>query len=264
LAYYEGVAVSLIEDMERIRDTLLAVGVPSPPAGISLVVPRVLAGNGSCTWRPCPSPDQWKAELVQAIKDCVIEHKVLQARCCSLGSEHQQAMREAERLCTEGKDGGGHLMAFQEGMRVEVVGLRKRALAAQDRFNCFHYQIKQFGAAEMVVPAAPDPPQPIAEEWLPNSEAVKRAERAGFEITLSWLSRPPQKSGIKRREAQLPGDHRGEVEWNSLAGYLMKTRAEGRGFGADNDQEEPSTTELERIEAEKQKAKEKKQRGRPT
>ncbi len=105
VGYYEGTTALVVEDLERMRDILVAVGMPSPPPGVSLSVPRMLPGNESCVWRPCPSSDHWKFEFERAVKDCVADHKALQDRSCALGRERHQAMREADRLFAEGKDG---------------------------------------------------------------------------------------------------------------------------------------------------------------
>jgi hypothetical protein len=73
-------------------------------------------------------------------------------------------------------------------------------------------------------------PPPEAEEWLPASKAVDRAQRAGLKVTTSWLSKlrtsgKPQE--IKMRPPVLPGTHRFEVEWNSLAGCLGRRMTKG-------------------------------------
>jgi hypothetical protein len=60
------------------------------------------------------------------------------------------------------------------------------------------------------------------EEWVPATVAVDRAETAGHRITMTWLTRDAKKHGVKIRPPRLPGRHRVEVEWNSLAGYLLK------------------------------------------
>ncbi|HTU92493.1 MAG TPA: hypothetical protein VMF69_20595 [Gemmataceae bacterium] len=61
-----------------------------------------------------------------------------------------------------------------------------------------------------------------AEEWLPASAAVERAERCGHAITLKWLTQDACKHGVRIRPRQQPGRHKQEVEWASLAGYLLK------------------------------------------
>jgi hypothetical protein len=65
-----------------------------------------------------------------------------------------------------------------------------------------------------------------AEEWLPAAEAVRRIERAGHTRSLKWLTTDAPRCGIRIRERQLPGRHKVEVEWNSLAGYLLKSAPE--------------------------------------
>jgi hypothetical protein len=60
------------------------------------------------------------------------------------------------------------------------------------------------------------------EEWVPATVAVDRAETAGRPITLTWLTRDAKKHGVKIRPRQLQGRHKVEVEWHSLAGYLLR------------------------------------------
>ena len=60
------------------------------------------------------------------------------------------------------------------------------------------------------------------EEWLPASTAVEWAERSGHPITLKWLTRDAAKHGVRIRPRQQSGNHKKEVEWSSLAGYLLK------------------------------------------
>jgi hypothetical protein len=54
------------------------------------------------------------------------------------------------------------------------------------------------------------------------SAAVERANKAGLDITLKWLTTSAHKHGVRVRPRQLAGNHRKEAEWNSLAGYLLK------------------------------------------
>jgi hypothetical protein len=89
-------------------------------------------------------------------------------------------------------------------------------------------------------------------EWLPASAAVERAEKAGYSINLSWLTRDAAKHGIRTRPRQLEGRHRSEVEWDSLAGYLMKQKAK-----PDEESEEEAVSERLR------EAQERKQKERP-
>jgi hypothetical protein len=92
------------------------------------------------------------------------------------------------------------------------------------------------------------------EEWLPAKEAVERAQQAGFQVRLSWLSRSAAKRGVKTRPRQLSGKHQLEVEWKSLAGYLVRKKAERVGV------EEPCDGDIgPRIE----EASAKKRRARP-
>jgi hypothetical protein len=60
------------------------------------------------------------------------------------------------------------------------------------------------------------------EEWLPASTAVEWAERSGHPITLKWLTQDAAKHGVRIRPRQISGNHKKEVEWSSLAGYLLK------------------------------------------
>jgi hypothetical protein len=74
---------------------------------------------------------------------------------------------------------------------------------------------------------APEPPvvtAPAQEEWLSFSEAVERAAQAEHTITLPWLNRSAHKHGVRTRPRQKPGNHRQEVEWHSLAAYLLDSR----------------------------------------
>jgi hypothetical protein len=63
---------------------------------------------------------------------------------------------------------------------------------------------------------------PDNEEWLPASKAAERAEQSGHAITVKWLTKDAGKHGVKTRQRRLPGRHKKEVEWNSLAGHLLK------------------------------------------
>jgi hypothetical protein len=102
-------------------------------------------------------------------------------------------------------------------------------------------------AAEGLFAKSPEggPAGDCAEEWLPASEAVERAEGAGFPITLSWLSRPPRKSGVRTRPRVMEGNHQLEVEWNSLAGYLMREKA-AKGSAEKRGAAEAGTGDLQR------------------
>ena len=94
------------------------------------------------------------------------------------------------------------------------------------------------------------------EEWLPAAQAAERADRAGCPIDLPWLSRSAEKHGVKTRSHVLRGRHRREVEWNSLAGYLLRRRA------AETNSDDPPNDETKEIEERKQKAGEQKRLGR--
>jgi hypothetical protein len=97
------------------------------------------------------------------------------------------------------------------------------------------------------------------EEWLPASEAVKRAEAAGFPITLSRLSKLSERADVRKRPRTLRGNHQLEIEWNSLSGYLLR-RASGKQPGGKKTPAEPSDGEFDEEVA---KAGKEKQRRRP-
>ncbi len=100
------------------------------------------------------------------------------------------------------------------------------------------------------------------EEWLPASEAVNLAERAGLSVSISWLSKSAKKGVIKARHRQEPGKRRYlEVEWNFLIGRLVKKKAED---AHDGDAKEPSPGEQQQIDEEIQQADAQKRRQRPT
>jgi hypothetical protein len=63
---------------------------------------------------------------------------------------------------------------------------------------------------------------PAKEEWLPATEAVERAEQKGFSVNIKWLTQDSPRHGVRIRKRQQPGRHKKEVEWTSLAGYLLK------------------------------------------
>jgi hypothetical protein len=71
-------------------------------------------------------------------------------------------------------------------------------------------------AGEALVEVASSP-----DEWVPASKAVERAERVGYAITLKWLTQDARKHGVRLRPKELPGPHKQEVHWGSLAGYLL-------------------------------------------
>jgi hypothetical protein len=92
-----------------------------------------------------------------------------------------------------------------------------------------------------------------AEEWLPAAEAASRAEEKGYTITLSWLTRDAKKHGVRTRARQLSGRHKVEIEWRSLAAYLLdhKPQKDSAEQPADED---PSTQErIRRASESKQK-----------
>jgi hypothetical protein len=89
-------------------------------------------------------------------------------------------MRDAEKLLAEGKDGGSLLVEFERAMTAEIEELRRKALAAQDRFYHFKYQIERFAAA---LAALPKPPAPAADppkrRRSPSSDALENPPDGG-------------------------------------------------------------------------------------
>jgi hypothetical protein len=71
------------------------------------------------------------------------------------------------------------------------------------------------------------------EEWLPASEALARADVVGHPITLPQLSKLATSGKVKSRPRTLPGKHQLEVEWNTLAGHLLREAAAKRTTGKD-------------------------------
>src|SRR4029077_17273809 len=89
----------------------------------------------------------------------------------------------------------------------------------------------------------------VNEEWIPASKAVEKAEQGGHPITLRWLTKNASKKGVRIRECQQLGRYHKEVEWNSLAGYLLKRpRTE--------EELDEKVTERRILEAEEKKRKE--------
>ena len=95
---------------------------------------------------------------------------------------------------------------------------------------------------KMQEPPTPQPARTLSDRdapeelWMPASEAVQRAEKAGLKVSLSWLSRFGEKRGVKMRPRTLPGKHKLEAELNSLAGCLVR-RASGKGPTGEDDEE---------------------------
>jgi hypothetical protein len=95
-----------------------------------------------------------------------------------------------------------------------------------------------------------------AEEWLPASVAVERAEEKGYQITISWLTRNGSKAGVQIRSPQLPGRHKKEVEWGSLAKYLLANKMCDQ-FAQQEDGQEASEQEMnQRIQRASKKKRE--------
>jgi hypothetical protein len=117
---------------------------------------------------------------------------------------------------------------------------------------------------KMQEPPTPQPARTLSDRdapeelWMPASEAVQRVEKAGLKaVSLSWLSRFGEKRGVKMRPRTLPGKHRREAEFNSLASCLAR-RALGKGPTGEDD-EEPCEGQYDEDIA---KASRTKQRGR--
>jgi hypothetical protein len=144
----EGMARRSIEELQRIRDAVQAVGSPTPPPGFPMRIPRALPGAEGVDLRTCDSPELWKLEFMHAIRDAVASHEVLQERSCALARERPRMMREAERQSLEGKDGWRDYVVFEQEMNMEIGRLRAKALAAQERLYHFKYQIDRFPQVE--------------------------------------------------------------------------------------------------------------------
>jgi hypothetical protein len=111
------------------------------------------------------------------------------------------------------------------------------------------------GAVAALEPGHPDPDNPGEnEEWVPATVAVERAEKAGRSITLPWLSKSAAKCGVRTRPRKLKGRHQLEVEWNSLAGYLLSRDSRNQPAGEETSGE-LSEEEIERRIAKANKAK---------
>jgi hypothetical protein len=142
--YKEGITAPSVEELQRIRDSLLAVGAPTPPPGFPMRIPRAAAGAPGIDSRPCDSPELWKVEFLQAVRDAVASHQILQERSCTLARDRLKAMQEAHRLANEGKNGWLGYTVFEQEMNKEIGRLLGKALAAQDRLFRFKSQIEEF------------------------------------------------------------------------------------------------------------------------
>jgi hypothetical protein len=69
----------------------------------------------------------------------------------------------------------------------------------------------------------PDAEEDGVEEWIATSSAVKKARQNSFSNSLTWLTRDASKHGVRLRPRpkSSQGRHRQEVEWSSLAKYLI-------------------------------------------
>src|SRR5262249_10407931 len=145
--YLEGITASSVEELQRIRYSLLAVGAPTPPPGFPMRIPRAAPGAPGIDSRPCDSPEMWKVEFLQAVRYAVASHQVLQERSCALARERLRMMREARRLTLEGKDGWLDYMRVEQEMNKEIGRLRAKALMARQRVLHFKDQIDGFPEA---------------------------------------------------------------------------------------------------------------------
>jgi hypothetical protein len=109
----------------------------------------------------------------------------------------------------------------------------------------------------------PGQPDTTNGEWVPASKAVQLAQEKGYKIDLPWLSKSAARNGVKTRPKQLPGKHSLEVEWNSLAGYLLRNAPAKTGQADEPGSDEPELRERAQIEERMRQAKEKKGRDRP-
>jgi len=90
---------------------------------------------------------------------------------------------------------------------------------------------------------------------VPFTIAIERAERLRQPITQVQLGRLADRSIVRTRDRQLPGNHKREVEWNSLAGPLL-------GLSQMDDTKEPTENERQNIDRRKSDARAKKRAGR--
>jgi hypothetical protein len=95
--------------------------------------------------------------------------------------------------------------------------------------------------------------QDSQEKWMPAHEALEKANQRGANITLTWLTRDAPKRGVKVRPRQLPGNHKQEAEWNSLAGYLLEHRKLAHPA---EEQDDPAHTDQRIRSAQQQRRKE--------
>jgi hypothetical protein len=72
--------------------------------------------------------------------------------------------------------------------------------------------------------------QSPAAEWMPAQKAVEKAQAAGLQVNLSWLSRSAASAGVLTRTRIMPGKHKMEVEFNSLVHYLTHRETEVRNL----------------------------------
>jgi hypothetical protein len=120
----------------------------------------------------------------------------------------------------------------------------------QTLWHLSHKDMKRYIEARQ--PA--EPTETPYDEWLPASKAVEQAQKAGYKVGLDWITRSAAKYGVRTRGRQLPGNHRLEVEWNSLAGHLLKS-----GKKEPDEDGQPEEDTERRI----QEARERKRQNRP-
>jgi hypothetical protein len=126
----------------------------------------------------------------------------------------QQTIREAEQRMP-----GGY----------GWVSFLRFAVPTQHLFRYEHYpQVAATALLALRDWCSPRSQTAPTERWLPASEAVNLAEAKGHPITLKWLTQDASKHGVRTRPRQLPGKHKVEVEWGSLAGYLLRPLEQNR------------------------------------
>jgi hypothetical protein len=167
-------------------------------------------------------------------------------------------------LLALGEEGGTPLLLARPRCLLSVGNWVTGEPAPADESLTFAFlEQNVFTSSEMAIERIVVPPQvgEGADEWMPASKAVERAQRAGLPAELSGLIRSPEKHGVKTRPRQLPGNHRLEVEFNSYAGYLARKKA-GRADAEKDEDGDPPVRERESIEERKKEAREKKRQDR--
>jgi hypothetical protein len=65
---------------------------------------------------------------------------------------------------------------------------------------------------------------PAFELWIPAERAVEEASKLNHDTQIKWLTQDAPKHGVRVRPRELPGRHKKEVEWGTLAAYLLGHR----------------------------------------